>query len=119
MTNFLAKHPGGDLILDGAGGDCTPYWESYHPLALAQQGPPRKYLIGFVEDYEPFYSWDGEFYSTVKKRVEAKMPQHKRRTHWVFWVKAAIIFVGWSFSLYKYISEHTFMWTVIAGFFGS
>ena len=39
LTDFVEKHPGGDIIMDGAGGDCTPMWESYHPLAMAKKGP--------------------------------------------------------------------------------
>ena len=39
LTAFVPKHPGGDIIMDGAGGDCTPMWESYHPLSIAKGGP--------------------------------------------------------------------------------
>ena len=34
VTEWIPKHPGGGIIYDGAGGDCTPHWESYHPLSL-------------------------------------------------------------------------------------
>lgn len=75
LTDFLDLHPGGDIIMDGAGGDCTPMWESYHPLAMAKRGPHQKYWIGMVKDYYDFYSWEGEFYDEVKRRVEAKIPR--------------------------------------------
>jgi len=38
LSNFV--HPGGPMIYDGCGGDCTPFWESYHPLELTKRGPP-------------------------------------------------------------------------------
>ena len=43
LTNFVDRHPGGEIIYDGAGGDCTPMWESYHPLATVKAGPQEKY----------------------------------------------------------------------------
>lgn len=43
LTNFVPVHPGGEIIYDGAGGDCTPMWESYHPLKLAKSKPPEKF----------------------------------------------------------------------------
>ena len=58
------------MIYDGAGGECTPMFESYHPLYLTKQGPPQKYYIGDVRDYHDFYSWDGKFYDKLKERVE-------------------------------------------------
>ena len=119
VTDFLSRHPGGDLILDGAGGDCTPYWESYHPLSLTERGPPRKYQIGYVQDYSPFYSWDGDFYRTVKQRVEAHLPAKQRRFHWFFWAKAIFILLALVYSYYKFITVHSALWAIILGFFAS
>jgi len=39
------------MILDGAGGDCTFMWHSYHPVYLTDKGLPDQYLIGKVRDY--------------------------------------------------------------------
>lgn len=75
--------------------------------------------MGFVEDYAPFYSWEGDFYSTVKKRVEAKIPHKKRRSHWLFWAKAFLVFFLYLFSMYKFITVHSIFWTITYGFFGS
>lgn len=50
------------MIYDGAGGDCTAMWHSYHSSALTKNPPPQKYLIGQVRDYKPYYSYDGSFY---------------------------------------------------------
>lgn len=96
LTNFVDIHPGGEIIYDGAGGDCTPMWESYHPLETAKAGVPEKYCIGYVRDYEDFYSWDGKFYDTVKERVEAAIPKKLRRYDERMYIKTAIILVVWS-----------------------
>jgi hypothetical protein len=45
------------MILDGAGGECTFMWQSYHPSKMVRNGVPSKYLIGKVRDYEDFYSY--------------------------------------------------------------
>ena len=42
LTDFVPRHPGGEIIYDGAGGDWTPMWESYHPLSVAKARPPEK-----------------------------------------------------------------------------
>lgn len=50
LSNFVNKHPGyiifnikisGDIIYDGAGGDCTATWHSYHPSYLTKNEPPK------------------------------------------------------------------------------
>ena len=48
LTRFISLHPGGDMILDGAGGECTPMWYSYHQSNTIKNGPPSKYCIGEV-----------------------------------------------------------------------
>ncbi len=55
----------GNMILDGAGGECTAMWWSYHPSYLIKQGVPEKFLIGEVLDYIPFYSFKSDFYMKV------------------------------------------------------
>ena len=30
VTKWVPHHPGGKIIYDGAGGDSTGFWESYH-----------------------------------------------------------------------------------------
>ena len=114
LTTFWEKHPGGDIILDGAGGDCTPTWESYHPLKLTKRGPHQKYWIGMVRDYEDFYNWDGEFYDEVKKRVEAIVPHDIRRYDNKMYIKAAVILVLFFATLYWNITTYTWYTAVIS-----
>jgi len=79
VTKFLIYHPGGNTIMEGAGGDCTEIWESNHPTRIVKRGPPKKYKIGYVRDYRPFNNWDGSFYNDLKKKVEDEIPKEKRR----------------------------------------
>ena len=92
VTKLLDIHPGGRMILDGAGGECTFMWHSYHPIGMVESGVPQKYLIGQVRDYEDFYSYDGTFYSSLKRKVEAKVPRGKRRHDIKLYIKITIIY---------------------------
>ena len=100
------------MIYDGAGGECTPMFESYHPLYVTKQGPPQKYYIGDVRDYHDFYSWDGKFYNTLKERVEKAIPENKRRTSWRLFIKSAVIITAYFYGLYAYVYYNT-IWTAL------
>lgn len=65
VSGFVSEHPGGRLILNGAGRDATPLVMSYHPLYV--QNLIKKFEIGQVQGYKPYYQWDSEFYTTLKK----------------------------------------------------
>lgn len=93
------------MIYDGAGGDCTSMWESYHPLAMTKLSPPEKYCIGEVRNYESFYSWDGDFYKKIKERVEEKIPKTKRRNETVIFIKAAVLLTLYFVTLYYYVTR--------------
>ena len=115
LTNFIEKHPGGDIIMDGAGGDCTPMWESYHPLAIIKRGPIKKYFIGMVRDYHDFYSWDGKFYETVKERVEKAIPKELRRYDVRMYQKFFIIITAFVVTMYLYVTYCTWWSAIIFG----
>ena len=112
VTKWVPQHPGGKIIYDGAGGDSTGVWESYHPQSLLTKGVPSTYLIGEVRDYKDFYSWDGEFYKTVKERVEAAIPRHKRRNDPQMTNKCILLLVLYFISLFLYIYYCTW-WSAI------
>lgn len=119
LTNFVSKHPGGPMIYDGAGGDCTAMWQSYHSSKMIRKSPPTEYLIGEVRDYVDFYSWDGDFYLTLKEKVEALIPKNKRQFDYKLFIKAGIIFVGYVVSLYYFLQNYTFTWAVIYSIFAA
>jgi len=104
LTNFVKVHPGGPMIYDGAGGDCTSMWESYHSLSMVKSGPPQKYCIGEIRNYQTFYSWDGDFYHKLKAKVEAKIPRSKRRNEATIFIKGFCLVILYFISLYYYIT---------------
>ena len=119
LTDFVPKHPGGEIIYDGAGGDCTPMWESYHPLKLALAKPPDKYCIGYVRDYNDFYSWDGDFYNTLKERVEAAVPHKMRRYDVRMYSKTAFILTCWFINAYFYFTYNDYISATFFAFFSA
>lgn len=113
ISKFADEHPGGVMIYDGAGGDCTSMWESYHNYSMAKAGPPAKYLIGEVRDYKDFYSWDGTFFSTLKQRVEARISPQKRRNDPKLIVKGVVILISWFIALFFWQKYYNVLTTVI------
>jgi fatty acid desaturase len=89
--------------MEGAGGDCTELWESNHPLRLANNGPPKAYLIGTVRDYKPFSNWKGDFYNELKGKVEKEIPRERRRSSWIMYAHAGVLLVLYLLSLYLFI----------------
>lgn len=115
LTDFIPRHPGGEIIYDGAGGDWTPMWESYHPLNVAKARPPEKYCIGYVRDYNDFYSWDGTFYNTLKERVEAAVPHKLRRYDPRMYIKTVWVLVLWAMGAYYYFFYNNYLSAILFG----
>jgi cytochrome b involved in lipid metabolism len=66
VTSWVPKHPGGRIILNGAGRESTALFESYHPEWVHNKLP--QFQIGQLETYNPYYSWNqSKFYTTVKQ----------------------------------------------------
>lgn len=107
------------MIYDGAGGDCTAMFESYHPFAMIQAGPPEKYLIGEVRDYTDFYQWGGDFYKTVKERVEKILPRDKRRNSPSLFIKGVVFVIGYWISMYYYLKYNNTLAVFVFSFFGA
>jgi fatty acid desaturase len=65
----------------------------------------KKLTIGVMEpnSFTSFYSWHSEFYSVLKKRVIHRLDSRKlqRRGSIEIWIKAALLLVGFWYSLYK------------------
>ena len=83
----VPTHPGGPLIYVAAGKDCTQLFDSYHPLRVAGLLP--KYEVGELQlaqgeavegaTYETDLG-EGQFYNTLKRRVEAYFRDNKVRS---------------------------------------
>lgn len=93
VTSWVPKHPGGDIIIDGAGGDCTIQFWSYHPLSFIDRADSmlNKYIVGEIENYKLMYDVDTPFFRTLKTRVEDKIPPCLRRSDPTLWIKTALL----------------------------
>ena len=69
ITSWISKHPGGDLIRQGAGTECTAIFESSHP-PYVNESYLSKYKIGELipEERDQRYNYHGEFWTVLKKR---------------------------------------------------
>jgi len=126
VTDFVSRHPGGPLIFCKAGGENTALFEAYHPLYVrklldkfkigqlaadprgggsggvssAPQEAATSRVVPKEEDARyPRYAFDsdkGEFYHTVKSRVEAVMKEKgvDPRVSAAMYVKSACILLG-------------------------
>jgi cytochrome b involved in lipid metabolism len=84
VTQFAKRHPGGDIILLGAGLDATILFESYH-VRRVDLAMLNKYQIGVLDTSvsqevangesaaSSYYNWDSEFYPTMQKRVVERL----------------------------------------------
>lgn len=99
VSKFVPSHPGGAMIYVKAGGDCSQLFDAYHPIRARKVLP--KYLVGHVTDFSNqenpekivMYQDDSEFYTTMKRRVEAHFKKHNKdpRFHPEMYAKSAII----------------------------
>jgi len=111
VTNWVGKHPGGRIILNGAGREATALFMSYHPTHVYSM--IDKYRIGSVLNYQSFYQWDSsDFYPVVKSRVEQKLKELNfvGRESPVLYFKTFLIFVTWITLYYlSMISGHVWL----------
>jgi len=128
ITKFAKSHPGGDLILLAAGKDATALFETYHP-----RGVPtsliKKLTIGTMEKNaynNSFYSWNSDFYKVLKKRVVERLEERKlnRRGSYELYIKAAMLLLGFWYSLYKMYTTTTnysiaILWSISMGCFAA
>jgi len=115
-TKWVPNHPGGNLIMNGAGRDATPLFMSYHPTIVQSILP--KYYIGEVEDYNPFYNWNGEFYRTLKLRVENVQKTMNLNTNSKeMFLKTFLLFVLWGITYYYTLITGSFILAFVLGIF--
>lgn len=104
ITDFIASHPGGDLIVLAAGSDATVLFETYHPQGISSAVTDKLFIGDLAEGDSPsYYTWDSPFYPTLRKRVVAKLREMKqpRRGSVEIWIKAVLLL--------------TCFWTFLAG----
>jgi len=116
VTQWVPKHPGGDLIRLAAGREATALVYSYHPPTVFKV--LCKYYIGEVCNYENFYNFKSLFYSTMKARVDAHVKAHQlTRNAWPLYAKSAMLLVLWAVSYYLSFVRGHVLASVLLGFF--
>ena len=99
----MDKHPGGDVIALVAGREATVLAETYHVNGIPKN-VMRKYEIGDLDSKSTnssYYSWDSEFYKTLRRRVVKRIREKKRsrRGGFEIWFKACLILATFVSSL--------------------
>eukprot|EP00210_Caulerpa_lentillifera_P002906 g2774.t1 len=106
VTSFVEKHPGGNMIFLNAGRESTYLFKSYHPKYVNELLP--KYLIGEVQDTDPFrvkYANEEEDlkqYYAIKAAVHEYFKERKKdpRICPAMYVKTVLILVAYLLSFY-------------------
>jgi len=118
VTSWVPNHPGGKLILNGGGREATALFLSYHPLHV--EPLLNKYYIGEVDNYQPYYRWDLDFYPVLKKRVEACVKENNLNTSSkLMYFKTFLIIMCWMISFYFGFIKGYFLAAIALGFFHS
>ncbi|TPX39305.1 hypothetical protein SeMB42_g06381 [Synchytrium endobioticum] len=104
VTKFASRHPGGrDLILLGAGRDCTQVFETYHkPATVAKV--LEKFRIGYTVDAElPTFPWPNAFNTTLRARVDQYFKDTKQdpKFHSSIYLKYFLIYCSVAISYYS------------------
>jgi len=105
VTKFLSRHPGGDAIHLVAGREATVLAETYHANGIPKS-VIEKYQIGVLDSkssttFSSYYSWDSDFYKTLRRRVVKRIREKKRsrRGGFEIWFKSCLILITFVFSL--------------------
>jgi len=116
ITEWAPRHPGGSIIYDGAGGDCTIMFWSYHPLSLIDNCGSYlgKFVVGEIENYKCIYDVGTRFHRTLKQRVEEKISPSQRCSDWRMWSKTFVILLTIAISFwYGWIKGNTLAVSVL------
>jgi len=116
FTSWVPKHPGGQLIMNGAGRDATPLFYSYHALHVQAMLP--KYLIGEIENYKPYYNWQTDFYVTLKRRVEeVQKRENLKKDSKEMFLKTFLLLALWAMSWYFTFKTASIFAAMVFGIF--
>jgi len=116
VSSWVERHPGGDLIMQGAGREATPFFVPYHPTKVTAL--LKKYEIGEVDNYKPYYSWNSEFYSVLKRRVEEfGLTTNIKSDPISMYIKSLFVLVMWTTFYYYGMIQGSFLCALLFGFF--
>jgi len=121
ITNWIPKHPGGDLVRQGAGIECTAIFESSHPPHVNETFL-AKFLIGELkkEERDTKFTYDSEFWTVLKKRVWTHFQKNKIRRHdqWDYYLKLICLFSLFLVTYYFGCVGGKYAWTLAASVIG-
>jgi len=121
ITQFSKRHPGGDIILLGAGKDASILFRTYHPKGVPK-ALLRKLEVGVIKDVsQSYYDWSSDFYPTLCERVIKRLKSLNRplRGNSDIQVKAVLIlFTFWASLIKMYLSEFptAILYSMLMGF---
>jgi len=122
ISSWVPQHPGGWLIAQGFGRECTVLFETSHPLYVKKQVLP-KYKIGTLKrDDKLFdYNWNSEFYKVLKTRVEKHFKKANKSIHGSLqlWFQTIFTLVGFLYFYSLAIEHATLFYTILAAWFYS
>jgi len=114
VTAWAPNHPGGNILITGAGRESTAFMHSYHPryvLELLDQ-----YYIGDLENYDNYYTFESKFYSTMKARVEKHLKDnHLTRDSSQMYLTTLGVFALWALGYYFGFMRGYFVATIFFG----
>lgn len=99
ITDFIPRHPGGNLILTSLGRDGTTLFETHHNMLSSSQmekvkSTMAKYKIGIVKDYKPLAKFDSPFALELLRRVREHIKDQPHRDSFTVYVAVVFIYVA-------------------------
>lgn len=119
VTKWVPKHPGGGIIINGAGREATALFLSYHPSYVKSK--LDEFLIGEVKPYHPFYTYDkSQFYPLLKQRVDKYVKENKLdHNSGEMFLKTFIVILGWVIFYYLGMIRGYLLGAFFFGYFHS
>lgn len=114
VTSWAPRHPGGRILVSGAGRESTAFMYSYHPRYVMEM--LDQYYIGDIDRYDSYYKWDSKFYSTMKSRVEKHLKDNNLTRDSLFmYFKTITIFTLWAATYYFGMMKGYIVSTILLG----
>jgi len=117
LTEFVDRHPGGDVILVGKGRDCTELFESVHVLSETNvRAILAKYKVTEPCTEIDTFSWNkGDFYDVVSQRVRAKFAGRDHKATTFVFCKILVMLAFYAFCWWKAVSTANFWFAIASG----
>lgn len=111
ITNFIPRHPAGNIILTGLGRDATALFESHHNLVDnidAIYKTMAKYEIGTIKDYVPVAKFDSPFAKEMLQRVKEMIKGYHHRDSFYSYSALAFFYIVFGSLIYAAFKTGSF-----------